>query len=515
MKKRSALFSGAIFLAGAPVAALLAQPAAVQMDARSLPHVATTDERFMSFQIGFSHLTGGETWKSYDAMGGQPGKNVADVREARGATDLTNRRLRNLTAALAPFYLRYSGTTANNVYFQDNDQPIAARPPEGFKVVLTRQRWREALAFAKAVNTKVVTSFTISHGVRDAQHNWTPRMAAPWMAYTRSIGGEIYAAELYNEPNAPEYPELPKGYAADQFARDFAAFRGAMATAAPNMKLAGPANATLGIPGVESIMKPTPEDYASAEPKPRFDIFSYHFYPVLAQRCAPANSPQGISEDKALDPEFLARPDGQFQSIKALRDRFAPGAPIWLTETGGAACGGLRWQQTFLDSFRFLDTHARLAKQGLGAMFTHALISGSNGVIDEKTFDPNASYWGAVLWRRLMGARVLDAGAQRAGLHIYAHCLRGARGGVALLAINMRDETAVLTAGSPAQVYALTAPELQSKIVMLNGRALSVGGNNRLPAMVPLRQRTGPVTLAPLSTTFIALAQARNPGCSS
>ncbi len=502
--------------AGVPVAALVAGPTdSVQVPAGSLPPVRTMDDRFQSYQIGFSHLTGGETWKSFEAMDGKPGASIADVREARAPTDLTNRRLRNLTAALAPFYLRYSGTTANNVYFQDNDEPKLAEAPKGYKVVLTRQRWKEALEFADAVNTKVVTTFTISPGVRDADHNWTPKMAAPWMAYTRSIGGKVYAAELYNEPNAPEYPELPKGYSAEQFGRDFEAFRAAMAQSAPDVKLAGPGNATLGIPGVEAIMKPSPEDYANASPRPKFDIVSYHFYPVLSQRCAPAESAQSITPDKAFDEEFLARPDKRFQSMKALRDTAAPGAPIWLTETGGAACGGLAWQPLFLDAFRYLDTQARLAKQGLDAIFTHALISGSNGVIDEKTFQPNASYWGAVLWRRLMGTRILDAGAIKPGLHLYAHCQRGTPGGVTVLAINLKKSSANIGLSGPADVYALTSPDLQSNTVLLNGRELAVTSDDALPAMEPVRIKGNKVTVAPTSIAFIALPQARNPHCSA
>lgn len=504
----------ALCCAGTPIAAHTpdSRSSARQIDAKRLPFVRQTDERFQSFQIGFSHLTGGETWKSFDKMGGQPAKSVSDAREARSATDLRNRRLRNLTTALAPLYIRYGGTTANNVYFQNNDDP-SVEAPKGYKVVLTRKRWREALDFADAVNAKVVTSFTISSGVRDANHNWTPAMAAPWMAYTRSIGRSIYAAELYNEPNAPEYPELPKGYTVEQFGRDFAEFSHFMAKAAPEVKLAGPGNAMLGIPGVESIMKPTPEDYAKADPKPRFGIFSYHFYPVLSQRCAAANSPQSITIDKALDAEFLARPDRQIQSIKVLRDKYAPGAPIWLTETGGAACGGLQWQPTFLDMFRYLDTQARLGKQGLDAIFTHALISGNNGVIDEKTFEPNASYWGAVLWRKLMGSRILDAGPNGAGLHTYAHCLRGRPGGVALLAINLKDSPSTLGLSGKAQVYTLTSPDLQSKSVLLNGRALELDARDRLPAMTPVRVNARRIDLAPRSISFIAVPQAGNPAC--
>jgi heparanase len=514
MKRKTVWLLAAAIGTCAPAPVLFANPAdeTVTIRVGTLPYIRTVDERFQSYQIGFSHLTGGETWKAFDALGGQPGKSIADVREPRAPTDLANRRLRNLTAALAPFYLRYSGTTANNVYFQDDDRPLAS-PPSGYKAVLTRQRWRDALNFAEKVNAKVVTSFTISAGVRDADHNWTPAMAAPWMAYTRSIGREIYAAELYNEPNAPEYPELPKGYSVEQFGRDYATFAAFMPKAAPNVKLAGPGNATLGIPGVEAIMKPSPEDYAKAEPKPRFDIFSYHFYPVLSQRCAPANSPQSIPVDKALGPEFLARPDRQFQTIKGLRDQYAPGAPIWLTETGGAACGGLQWQPTFLDMARYLDTQARLAKQGLDAIFTHALISGSNGVIDEKTFQPNASYWGAVLWRRLMGTRILDAGPQRAGLHLYAHCLRGVPGGVSLLAINLEGKEKRLRLSGPAALYSLTAREPLSRTVLLNGRELAVTPEDTLPPMEPVRFKGHGIVLPPLGNAFIALPKAHNPAC--
>ena len=67
-------------------------------------------------------------------------------------------------------------------------------------MALTREAWKGAVDFAKAVDAKILTSFANSEGVRDANHAWTPRMAAPWLAYTRSIGGEIYAAELFNEP---------------------------------------------------------------------------------------------------------------------------------------------------------------------------------------------------------------------------------------------------------------------------------------------------------------------------
>src|SRR3546814_7438631 len=92
-----------VFLSGR-VAQQVARPAewgALQMDAASLPFVRNVDKRFQSFQIGFSHLTGGETWKSYDQFPkGQIATDVSQVREPRAPTDLTNPKLRTLTAAL-------------------------------------------------------------------------------------------------------------------------------------------------------------------------------------------------------------------------------------------------------------------------------------------------------------------------------------------------------------------------------------------------------------------------------
>lgn len=519
MSGRRTRLLGAAVLASLPMSIVIAQTSAptpsVTIRTGSLPLVRTTDERFQSFQIGFSHLTGGETWKAYDALpkeGAAGAGGFAAVREARAAADLGNPRLRTLTRALAPLYIRYSGTTANSVYFHDGDGPPPAKVPDGFTVLLTRAAWKGAVDFARSVDAKIVTSFANSQGVRDGTGKWTPRMAAPWLAYSRSIGGEIYAAELWNEPNAPEPPRVLKGVEAGDYARDFAAFRSFMKQAAPRVRLAGPGDVVNAMP-IPSIDRVTGEAYASADPVAKFDIVSYHFYPAIAQRCAPEDSPAGIKIDKALTEDWLARPDAQLMRHKALRDRFAPGAPLWITEWGGAACGGLRWQPTFLDTFRYVDSLGRQAKGGVDAVFTHALISGSNGIIDEKTLQPNASYWPAVLWRRLMSARVLDAGTQRRGLHVYAHCLRGSRGGVALVALNLENDNKTLQVEGRAQLYTLTNPDMQSKTAWLNGRALALGPGDNLPAMTPIPVRNGTVRLAPNSVNFIAMPAAGNRSC--
>ena len=48
---------------------------------------------------------------------------------------------------------------------------------------------------------KIVTSFAISPGVRDANGVWTADQAGKLLAFTKAIGGSIAAAEFFNEPN--------------------------------------------------------------------------------------------------------------------------------------------------------------------------------------------------------------------------------------------------------------------------------------------------------------------------
>ena len=76
-------------------------PEPKQLDVESMPLVRTVDERFQSFQIGMSHLTGGDTWISYDDMPeGESQRDyagdLAPIREPREPADLTNPRLRIL-----------------------------------------------------------------------------------------------------------------------------------------------------------------------------------------------------------------------------------------------------------------------------------------------------------------------------------------------------------------------------------------------------------------------------------
>jgi hypothetical protein len=221
------------------------------------------------------------------------------------------------------------------------------------------------------------------------------------------------------------------------------------------------------------------------------------------------------TREAALSEDWLSRTDRDLAFYSALRDRFEPGKPIWLTETGEAACGGNPWAVTFLDSFRYLDQLGRLAKRGVQVVIHNTLAASDYALIDDATLEPRPNYWSALLWRKLMGTTVLDVGSSPApAVHLYAHCLRGQPGGVALLAINT-DRTASHDLATPirSERYTLTARNLLDSSVELNGRELKMGPHDGMPEMRGEPAAEGRVKLAPASITFLAFGNAGNASC--
>jgi hypothetical protein len=114
-----------------------------------------------------------------------------------------------------------------------------------------------------------------------------------------------------------------------------------------------------------------------------------------------------------------------------------------------------------------------------------------------------------------MDAVVLKPGVTKdQSLRIYAHCLKGTTGGVGLLVLNT-DSTSeqALTIPLPADRYSLTAPDLASKTVSLNGTELKAASDGSVPQLKGQPVKAGTLRLAPASITFLTMASAGNKAC--
>jgi hypothetical protein len=466
------------------------------IDPTNMTRVGTVDERFQSYNIEMVEVTGGRFWKPY---GAEPPIAGTDLHAYRPPIDLNNIKLRKLAAALAPAYLRVSGTWANSTYFSDTEH-APSTPPAGFNGILTRRQWRDVVGFSQAVDAKIVTSFAISSGTRDAAGVWTPDQAARLLAYTRFLGGSIAAAEFMNEPDLPAISGAPAGYDAAAYGRDFKIFRSFARQTAAEMMVLGPGTAG---------ETPLASDLLAAS-GPGVDVFSYHHYGTLSERCIGTSA-----SEAALSEAWLTKTDRALAFHRNLRDQFEPGKPIWLTETAEAACGGNRLSATFLDTFRYLDQLGRLAKAGVQVVMHNTLAASDYGLLDETTLHPRPNYWGALLWRKLMGATVLDSGVPiEAGLHVYAHCQRGTSGGVALLVINTdRIASHRLSLAKPSERYTLDAASLRASTVWLNGATLGLDDKGDLPPIMGASTPAGVLAFAPATISFLTIPESGNSAC--
>lgn len=500
---------------------------AVPVDPSKMPRLGTVDERFASYNIEMAEVTGGNFWKPYHIQSSPaahatrsaqsastPAGMNPDLYQYRPPIDLTNLRLRKLAAALGPSYVRVSGTWANSVYFADSDIPPAKAPP-GFSGVLTRKEWKGVIDFVHAVNGELVTSFATSVGTRDAQGAWTPKEASLWLAYTKSVGGQVAAAEFMNEPTYAAMGGAPKGYSAADYGRDIALFGPWLKQNSPATIFLGPGSVGEG-PFAMAIgggMLNTADLLKATGPV--FDVFSYHLYAAASQRCASLGAQSQTTASAALSPDWLSRPEKIDAFYAGLRDRFEPGKPLWITETADAACGGNPWASTFLDTFRYLVEHASLARRGVKVIMHNTLASSDYGLLDENTYSPRPNYWATLLWRKLMGTTVLDPRISATpNVYVYAQCLQKHPGGVALLVINANPRrTFELTLQTQAQRYTLAAKQLQDTAVQLNGRTLQVDSQGDLPQLKGEPTGAGHLSFAPVSITFLSVANANNSAC--
>jgi hypothetical protein len=170
-------------------------------------------------------------------------------------------------------------------------------------------------------------------------------------AYMRVSGTWANSTYFHDEetPAPDKAPEgfggAPKGYDAAAFGRDFGVFLPFIRKAAPGLLVLGPGSVGEGgllanYPSIKSEAMLT----ASAS---GVDAFSYHSHNGVSQRCAglaSGGSTAGqTTPDAALTADWLSRTERDARFYGALRDRFAPGKPLWLTESGETACGGNPW----------------------------------------------------------------------------------------------------------------------------------------------------------------------------
>ncbi len=150
----------------------------------------------------------------------------ADRFAQRSPIDLHDPRLRKLAAALAPAYLRVSGTPANQ-----HLRCGYRYPAHGAAGRLQRRPDTATMAKRRSTSPtrstlRCVTSFAISAGTRDAGGRWTQVQAERLLALTRCGRRTHRRCRVHERARSAGDRRRSDGYDAGAYGRDFAAFPG-------------------------------------------------------------------------------------------------------------------------------------------------------------------------------------------------------------------------------------------------------------------------------------------------
>lgn len=503
----------------------------VKLTPGALKPLRTVNPRMMSYNVEFAEVTGGTFWKAYtpaqvagtEPFYVEPSKDgiaamYKDLMQVYAPIDLYNEKLRALARELGPVWVRVSGTWATKTYY-DFDGTTGGKAPEGYLNVLTKEQWIGVLDFVKAIGAKLIVSVANCPGLHSAEEPWRPTEAEKLFGLSKAYGVPIDAAEFANEPNMMEDTGFPKGYTPAHYRRDQDLFFSWLKENYPDCLCVGPSttggdNISFGrgnkAGGVEQLVRNTCNcaDLLEGTVVP-LDVFSYHYYNGVSERLASVMPSGHWDASEANSEEYLDTAPKFARLYAPMRDKYCPGAEMWVTESGDAGGGGDTWASTYLDVFRTLNELGGFAAITDGVIFHNTLASSDYGFLAREVFDPRPNYFAVLLWNRLMGTTVYDTAEPiREGAHVYAHSRRDGQEGVVYLVINNSfTEPTTVELPAEAQRYTLAGEggNVRASVMTLNGQPLVLGENNALPALEPVAQPAGKVELAPGTCTFFVL----------
>lgn len=487
------------------------------LDPSKLTVIREMDSRVQSYNIEMTELTGGTFWTPYtpEQISGEEAfptcekredilKLLAGMQTKVEPINLYDTKIRSFAKALGPVIVRFSGSWATRTYY-DFDGSTKGKAPEGFEYVLTREQWQGALDFVKAINGQILVSVANSFGVHgNGTGAWMPEQAELLWKYTEEQGMKIHYAEFMNEPNMLNGMCLPEGYGLEEYGRDFDLFARWLRTNHPETKLVGPCSAEnergAAAGGITAQLLKTEDVLKLCREKP--DYYSYHSYNGLSER----GQVFGIHFDfsEVTTESYLGVTMDDLEYHRELRDKYVPGAEMWVTESADAGCGGNTWAPTYVETLRYVDELGRFNASTRGILFHNTFASSAYGLLDEQTHMPRPQYWGALLYSRLAGTTVYDTKEPiREGAHVYAHSRKDGKQGICYIIINNSKEDRTVLQVPACTCYTLSSDALRSREIKLNGEWIRAGENGEIPELKGRETPTGTLVLEPCTITYL------------
>ena len=491
----------------------------IKLELGNMEVLRTVNPRLMSYNVEMTEVTGGTFWKAYtpEQIAGTeefpPIKGMhemANLMQWYDPIDSTNPRLIKLAKEFGPVWVRVSGTWATKTYYDFDGTGC----PEGYQSALTRQQWVNLINFVDAVDGKLLISVANCEGLHHADEPWNPSEAEKIFALSKELGHPIDAVEFTNEPNMFQVTGFPANYKVEHFIRDQDLFHKWVQENYPDTILVGPCTvdtmkmgdvSSAGVGAAFGTTCSTDDLLNGASIMPQ--VFSYHYYNGISERLAAVMPQAHWQPTQTLSEPYLAMAGLAARGAVPYRDKYTPGAEMWVTESGDAGGGGDTWASTYMDVPRTLNELGEFCTITDGVIFHNTLASSDYGFLDHHDYMPRPNYFAVLLWQQLMGTTVYNSGiALTEGAHVYCHSRKDGKDGCVYLVINnsLTDTTSVELPKSAVQYTLAGKDGLRSTVMTLNGRDLVLGEGDELPCLCG-EEVSGTIQLAPGTCTFFVL----------
>ncbi|NXC18827.1 HPSE Heparanase, partial [Corythaeola cristata] len=448
------------------------------------------------------------------------------ARDPRYVALLSNPKLRALATALSPGFLRFGGTETDFLIFDPNkdstleekilwelqaqqgfcgsrptfsavEKLLLAQWPSQEKLILAEHRRKKHKNTTITRNTlDILHSFANCSGfhlifglnalLRKDGLQWDSSNAWALLDYCASQRYNI-SWELGNEPNSFR---KKSGIYIDgfQLGQDFIHLRQLLSSynLYRHAKLYGP---DIGQPRkhTQRLLR----SFLKSGGKVIDSVTWHHYY---------VNGRSATKED-FLSPEVLDTFATDVHEVLEIVGGTVPSKKVWLGETSSAYGGGApRLSNTYVAGFMWLDKLGLSARQGIDVVMRQVFFGAGTYHLVDANFEPLPDYWLSLLYKKLVGTKVLQvslAGADERKLRVYLHCTntlhpKYREGDMTLFALNLYNITQYLQlpnylSSKHVDQYLLLPhgkENILSRSIELNGHVLRMVDDKTLPELI-------------------------------
>eukprot|EP00105_Crassostrea_gigas_P019717 XP_011438298.1 PREDICTED: heparanase [Crassostrea gigas] len=364
---------------------------------------------------------------------------------------------------------------------------------------MTGITWDKIHEFVQEAKLDLIFDLNVLKRTKDQK--WNSTNAIELLKYTQKRGYTMAGWELGNEPNSFHHLNSSLNVTAESLGDDFFQLSQIL-NQFPKIKgsvLTGPSTTQLN-------KKPTIKyfsDFMATEGGREVTSPNFHQYYVNGRIA---------TVDDFTNSEVLDSLQDELRTGNRIIEATGRKRKLWLGETSSAYGGGADGlSDAYVAAFMWLDKLGISAKNNVDVVLRQSFYGGKYALLDATTVDPNPDYWLTVLYKRLVGNKVLNviSSPLSGDVRFYAHCSAEGfpQGSVTVYGMNLLSKGVNVTFPQfegQLKIYLLSAPNqnLKSRFVNLNGITLEMTSDTSLPELTP---RSGPnlLFLPPFSYVFI------------